>query len=105
MNPSASSAGDIIRNPEDLGLPPEADEVFAALSEEGARSFSKEIIHALLKAQSRGNFRPVKDVVEAWYRTLQFVKAPDHRDAAMWARQTRKKEGLTAEEVAAELGV
>lgn len=75
-----------IRHPENLDLPPEAADVFAALSPEGSQTFSQEILHALIKAQMKGNLRPVRDVVEAWYKTLVAVRSPLHAQAATEAR-------------------
>ncbi|HYP22942.1 MAG TPA: DUF6247 family protein [Actinomycetota bacterium] len=80
-----TSIPDRIVRPEELGLPSEAREVFDRLTTEGARAFSRDIVQALLEAQARGNLRPVRDVVDAWYRTLQFVQQPHHDEAVAWA--------------------
>jgi hypothetical protein len=77
---------DVIERPQDLGLPPEAEEVFDHLTEHGAENFSRDIIQALFRAQAKGNLRPVRDVVEAWYRSLLMVMHPDYDDMVEWAR-------------------
>jgi hypothetical protein len=96
---------DRIERPQDLGLPPEAVEVFSHLTEHGASIFSQEIVQALMKAQRRGNLRPVRDVVEAWYRTLILRQDPSYEENVDWAKRSRPKKGRTLEGFKATLGV
>jgi hypothetical protein len=96
---SATYSADPIERPEDLALPPEAEEVFDHLTEEGARNFSREIMHALYQAQAKGNLRPVRDVVEAWYRSLLLKQHPDYRATVRWAREEDPFPALAAEKV------
>jgi hypothetical protein len=77
---------DFIERPQELGLPPEAERVLEALTEHGAPVFSRDITRAIFQAQATGNLRPVRDVVEAWYRTLLLKSHPDYKDAVRWAR-------------------
>lgn len=88
-----------ITRPEDLDLPKEAIDVFAALTPKGAETFSREIVEALLKAQRKGNLRPIKDVVDAWYRSLLLVRDPTHLEAVAWAKKTRKRTGISLDEL------
>lgn len=62
----------------DFQLPEERmlEEVFGALSEEGAKEFSGEIVRAIGIARSTGDLRPVQNVLLAWFRTLRFVRKP-----------------------------
>lgn len=90
---------DFITRPEDLGLPPEADEVLSHLTPGGSAAFSQEIMRALMQAQSKGNLRPVRDVVEAWYRTLVLRSQPDYMESIAWAQATHPREGSVAEEL------
>jgi hypothetical protein len=86
---------------QDLGLPPEAGEVFESLTESGDDHFSREIVQALLVAQAKGDLRPVLDVVEAWYRTLLVRKHPDYEVSARWARNGGSGESYPAEKLVA----
>lgn len=95
---SRSPAEEIL-HPQDLRLPPEAEKVFESLTEQGAEIFAREIIKALVQAEAGGNLQPVRDTVEAWYRTLQMRSHPDYPAATLWAREDRPKESSPAEEI------
>lgn len=84
---------------QDLNLPPEAETVFEHLTEPGAERFSYEIVQALVRAQARGDLRPVFDVVDAWYRTLVMKTHPDYLKAVRWARAGGSGESFSAEEL------
>lgn len=96
---SQISATERIERAEDLDLPPEAREVFGHLTEDGSTQFSQEIIEALWQAQEKGNLRPVKDVVDAWYRSLLIWRDSEHQDATTWAKRTRQRSGVSLEEL------
>lgn len=100
-----NGAQERISRPRDLGLPPDAEQVFEALTQEGEKAFSQEIVAALLKAEATNDFRPVRDVVEAWYRTLLFVRAPGHDEAIEWANSTEPGEGMTFDQFKDRLGI
>jgi hypothetical protein len=95
---------EVIERPQDLNLPPETETVFAHLTKHGAEVFSQEITRALLQAQDKGNLRPVKDVVEAWYRTLLLWSQPGYDEAVKWARRYDPRKGIPAESVVDQLG-
>lgn len=96
----AHNAADRIDRPEDLNLPPEAAEVFAHLTAEGAERFSREIMDALIKAQMKGNLRPVRDVVEAWYRSLKLVQLESHTTAVAEVRTSNVGDGVSLSDIA-----
>lgn len=97
--PEPTVSVDRIERIADLSLPPEAEEVFDHLGEHGAERFSREIIQALFRAQTRGDLRPVLDVVESWYRTLLIRSHPGYLDAAKWARNGGSGESYDAEKL------
>lgn len=97
--PSQVSTTERIERVQDLDLPPEAREVFTHLTEDGSTQFSQEIIAALWQAQEKGNLRPVKDVVDAWYRSLLIWRDSAHGDATTWAKRTRRRSGVPLEEL------
>jgi hypothetical protein len=95
----ATTPDEVITRPQDLGLPPEAATVFKHLTPTGAEVFSQEILLALMEAQAKGNLRPVRDVVDAWFGTLQLRAHPDYKRVARWARRYHPKAGLPAEKL------
>jgi hypothetical protein len=86
---------------EDLGLPPEAQEVLRSLTDYGEDRFSGQIIQALFEAQKKGDLRPVLDVVETWYRTLLVRNHPDYMESVRWAADGGSGESYQAEELVA----
>lgn len=84
---------------QDFILPPEAEEVFDHLTEDGEARFGREIFQALLSAQAKGDFRPVLDVVEAWYRTLLMRQHPQYEETVRWARRGGSGQTYPAEDV------
>lgn len=70
-----------LRAPEDLALTDTIAEVFAALSDEGAKDFANEIVHALLQARADGDLSPINDSINKWYRTLLFVQRKGFLDS------------------------
>jgi hypothetical protein len=73
---------DPIREPESIELPDEVEEVFAALTDSGAKEFSGQLVAALRETVTRGDFRPVQDVIDSWYRSLLF-----HRQTSLVEEQ------------------
>jgi hypothetical protein len=86
---------------QDFELPPEAEAVFDHLNEDGAARFGREIVQALVMVQAKGDFRPVLDVVEAWYRTLLMRQHPDYEEMVRWVRHGGSGETYPAEKVVA----
>jgi hypothetical protein len=68
--------GEPIKRFEDLELPDaeRISAVEAALTEEGSRAFLLELLRSLTQAQAMGNMRPIQDTIDAWYRTLVFIR-------------------------------
>lgn len=87
----------------DLGMPPQAAEVLSALTIDGSQAFSQQIVQALIKAQMKNDLRPVRDVVEAWYRTLLFVNDEGHDRAVAAAEKMTGKKAKPLADLVAEL--
>ena len=90
---------DLIERPQEMGLPPEAEQVLEALTERGAPVFSQEITRAIFKAQATGNLRPVRDVVEMWYRTLLFKNQPGYQEIVRWSHSGDEPDRFPAEDL------
>ncbi len=94
-----------ISSPKDLDLPPEVfDVLLSALTDEGRANFERDLLQAIQRAQKRNNLRPVREVLEAWYRTLLVRRHPDYQESLAWARQSEDRDGMTVDEVMQELG-
>lgn len=96
-----------ISRPRDLDLPPEVfDVLLESLTEQGRANFERQLLEALRLAQKRNNLRPVREVLESWYRTLVVRQHPDYQASLAAARQEpyREGEGETVDELMRELG-
>jgi hypothetical protein len=89
-----------ISRPGDLNLPPEVfDVLLNALTDEGRANFERDLLQAIQRAQERNNLRPVREVLEAWYRTLIVRQHPDYEANVAWARESTDRDGLTVDEL------
>jgi hypothetical protein len=88
-----------ISHPRDLDLPPEVfDVLLSALTETGRANFERDLLHAIQQAQQRNNLRPVREVLEAWYRTLVVRKHPSYEENLTWARRSAERGAVSVEE-------
>jgi Family of unknown function (DUF6247) len=91
--------GKPINRPADLDLSPEVfDVLFKALTEHGRANFDRDLLRAIQQAQQRNNLRPVREVLEAWYRTLVVRQHPDYEGSLEWARQNKEQDAVPVEE-------
>jgi hypothetical protein len=89
-----------ISRPGDLDLPPEVfDVLLNALTDEGRANFERDLLQAIQRAQERNNLRPVREVLEAWYRTLIVRQHPDYEASVAWARESTDRDGMTVDEL------
>jgi len=96
---------DAISSPRDLDLSHEQFAVLLnALNEQGRENFTRDLIKALETAQAKNNLRPVKEVLEAWYRTLTVRRHPDYQRNLAWARESEEREALTVDDALGGLG-
>jgi hypothetical protein len=86
-------------------LPPEAGAVLGHLTDAGRRHFIEDIVGALVTAQEGDDLRPVNDVIQAWYRTMQVRQSPGYEDAVKRSSQAPINCGLTVEDVRARLAL
>ncbi|HEV8149559.1 MAG TPA: DUF6247 family protein [Gemmatimonadales bacterium] len=76
-----------------------------ALTDEGLAAFQRDLLQAIQRAQQRNNLRPVREVLESWYRTLVVRQDPDFEASLTWARQSKDRDGITTvDELMRELG-
>jgi hypothetical protein len=47
--------------------------------------------------------RPVREVLESWYRTLVVRQHPDYEENMAWARNSKETGGMTVDEVMREI--
>ena len=94
-----------IRRPRQLELPPEAATVLSRLTSEGRRRFIQELLEALATAQLGDDLRPVRDVVDAWLRTMVVRQRPGYERAMRRSAKAPTGCGLTVEDVRARLAV
>lgn len=88
-----------ISHPKDLDLPPEVfDVLLKALTEKGRANFERDLLRAIQEAQQRNNLRPVREVLEAWYRTLVVRQHPDYEGNLAWARRGKEQDAVPVEE-------
>jgi len=88
-----------ISSPRDLDLSHEQFKVLLdALNEEGRENFTSDLVKAIEAAQARNNLRPVKEVLEAWYRTLVVRQHPDYQRNLKWARESEDREVQTVDD-------
>ena len=93
-----------ISSPSDLDLPPEVfDVLLNALTDEGRANFERDLLHAIQRAQERNNLRPVREVLESWYRTLVVRQHPDYEESMAWARNSKDTDGMTVDELMREI--
>lgn len=105
MSSSASSTAEEIRSPADLDLPPQAHEVFQNLSPYGREVFIGELFEALDESARKDNLRPLKDTIEAWYRTLIVRQDPNYEDNMKRAARSHPRKGISLDEVKGRIGV
>lgn len=83
-------------------------EVVAHLKPEGIQLFVREIVAAVYVSQQTGDLRPLQDVIEAWYRSLRFIRDPGFLKAAA-AQEARAESGdhriFELEEIGDRLGL
>jgi hypothetical protein len=58
-----------------------SEEILAHLKPAGIQMFARDIVMAVYKSQQTGDFRALQDVIEAWYRSLRFIRDPGFREA------------------------
>ena len=93
-------SADPIRIPADLDLPHEHFRVLTeALTEQGRLNFALERIDAIERAQARNDLRPVRDTIEAWYRTFLIRQTPGYEANLEWARSSKERAGVPVEEL------
>jgi uncharacterized protein DUF6247 len=106
--PRAASVADI-RQPADLVLPPELEEVFSEffphLTEADWAQFIRELAQAFVASKEKNNLRPLQEVIHAWYRTLVVRDDPDYEANVRAARRARPKRGVSLEELRERFGV
>lgn len=83
---SAPTAAPIL-SIEDLTLPPGAQEVLDSLTDHGKEQFKAELGDAVYRSVKARDFRPVLDVMLAWYRTLVSVRHDGFDEAYGQARE------------------
>ncbi|MGH7687327.1 MAG: hypothetical protein ACREN2_10990 [Candidatus Dormibacteria bacterium] len=88
--------------PQDLDLPPEADEIFGALTDDGRRDFIHLVMKALHESHASGDLRPLQAVIEEFYRSLLVVRHPRYKGLRA-AASGPPKERITAEEFRAKI--
>jgi hypothetical protein len=94
-----------ISSPGDLDLPAEVfDVLLGSLTKHGRANFERELLEAIRQAQKRNNLRPVREVLEAWYRTLVVRQHPDYEANLALARRSKERNGKTVDELMQELG-
>ena len=59
-----------LRRAADLRLPPRMLDTLGRLKPEDAARFNREIVGALTAAEQTDDLRGLRDVIEAWYRTV-----------------------------------
>ncbi|MFY9615870.1 MAG: DUF6247 family protein [Candidatus Dormiibacterota bacterium] len=59
-----------LRRAADLRLPPHLNDVLGRLRPEEAGRFNREMVAALSAAEQTNDLRALRDVIEAWYRTV-----------------------------------
>jgi hypothetical protein len=57
------------------------DVIVHALRPDVAQEFLNELLAAIAQAKNSDDVTPINDVIEAWYRTMLFVKKPGFKDA------------------------
>lgn len=87
------------RRPSDLRLPPHLGEVMARLSGDGARRFTLEMVSALELAERENDLQPVRDVIEAWYRTVLVTADPAYAGNIGAALRSRPRRGQSVDQL------
>ena len=93
-----------IRAAAELHLPPRMGEVLGQLKPDAARRFIAEISEALASAQESNDRGPVRDVVEAWYRTVLVAGDPRYAQNVAAAGRSRPRHGETLDQVRRRFG-
>jgi DnaJ-domain-containing protein 1 len=101
---SPRSAGRITE-PQQLDLPPRAQEVLANLTDDSQREFISELLESLELAREHNDLRPTRDVIEAWYRTLLAQNQAEYEKRWDEALRDTSRSGYSPEQVRTRLGL
>ncbi len=95
------------RDPGTMKLPVDRerfDAVMAQLPEAWRVRYLTELHDSLWRTQQSGDWRPVSDVVEAWFTSMEFALDPNReRDEARAAQALASGEAISAEDLIDEL--
>ena len=94
-----------IRAAAELRLPPRMAQVLGQLKPEPARRFIAELAESLEMAEEANDLGPVRDVVEAWYRTVLIAADPRYNLNLAAAGRSRPRTGLSVEQVRRRYGL
>ena len=82
-----------LRRASDLRLPPHLIDVLGRLKPDEASRFNREIVGALSAAEQTNDLRALRDVIEAWYRTVLVSADQAYSDSIAAAQKSRPRRG------------
>ncbi len=94
-----------LRSAQDLNLPPEMDGVLGRLGPDDTARFSREIVAAIAASEQTNDLRPVRDVIEAWYRTVLVTSDGAYRASMAAAVKARPRRGESADDLRRRFGL
>ncbi len=94
-----------LRRAADLRLPPKLGDVLGRLKPEDAGRFNREIVAAVSAAEQTNDLRALRDVIEAWYRTV--LVTADHAYAGNMssAVKARPRRGESVDDLRRRYGI
>jgi hypothetical protein len=94
-----------LRRAEELHLPPEMNGVLARLGPDDAARFNREIVAAISAAEEASDLRPIRDVIEAWYRTVLVTSDRGYQGNMAAAIKARPRRGESPDDLRRRYGL
>ena len=94
-----------LRRASDLRLPPRMVDVLGRLKPEEAGRFNREMVGALSAAEQTNDLRALRDVIEAWYRTVLVTADQAYTASIAAAQKSRPRRGESVDDLRRRYGL
>jgi hypothetical protein len=94
-----------LRRAADLRLPPRLNDVLGRLRPDDAGRLNREMVVALDTAEATNDLRAMRDVIEAWYRTVLVSTDPRFNANMSTAARSRPRRGESVEDLRRRYGI
>jgi hypothetical protein len=94
-----------LRRAADLRLPPRLTDILGRLKPADAGRLNRELVAALSEAEETNDLRAMRDVIEAWYRTVLVSADPTFASNMAAATRSRPRRGESVEDLRRRYGM